>query len=228
MPNKTRTVSPGPRERTVRTQEGDILDVPDDWMLLPPGDAMLTRRVKKLGACWTVKEKKGRRMFSRGVWAPGRRIERLRAEVGATKSSADYARKQQAAKKRRDTEHRLYVKTFEAEVSTFLAFHECHAAIGQRLAKAVTEHATPVGSGTVARTQRIPVSERAEAAVIAWLRHQTTAYDSLSVARIKGERRRVRAQLAKESRRLLRAYRNGEQVAPADCPLQRALSGAAQ
>ena len=29
---------------------------------------------------------------------------------------------------------------------------------------AVTDHATPVGSGTVARTKRIPVEQRAEAA----------------------------------------------------------------
>jgi len=48
-----------------------------------------------------------------------------------------------------------------------------------RLARAVADHATPVGSGTVARTKRIPVEERAEAAVIAWMRHQTTGYDGI-------------------------------------------------
>lgn len=53
-------------------------------------------------------------------------------------------------------------------------------------------HAVPVGSGTVARTQLIPLEQRAEAAVIAWMRHQTTAYDRMSIARIKGERREVR------------------------------------
>lgn len=46
--------------------------------------------------------------------------------------------------------------------------------IDQRLDRVVTHHATPVGSGTVARTKRIPVEYRAEAAVIAWMRHQTT------------------------------------------------------
>jgi hypothetical protein len=45
----------------------------------------------------------------------------------------------------------------------------------------VTTHAAPVGSGTVARTERIPIERRAEAAVIAWMRHQTTAYDNLAL-----------------------------------------------
>jgi hypothetical protein len=94
--------------------------------------------------------------------------------------------------------------------------------LAERLAEAVTIHATPVGSGTVARTQRIPVGERAAAAVIAWLRHQTTAYDSLVIPRVKGQRREVRRQLAEHSRRLLDRYRRGEVAAPA-CPLRRAL-----
>ena len=32
------------------------------------------------------------------------------------------------------------------------------------MARAVTQHATPIGSSTVARTKRIPVEQRAEAA----------------------------------------------------------------
>jgi len=49
---------------------------------------------------------------------------------------------------------------------------------------AVSQHATPVGSGTVARTERIPIQQRAESAVIAWMRHQTTAYDNMKIARV--------------------------------------------
>ena len=37
-----------------------------------------------------------------------------------------------------------------------------------------------------------PCQERAEAAVIAWMRHQTTAYETMKIARIKGGRRQVR------------------------------------
>lgn len=84
------------------------------------------------------------------------------------------------------------------------------------------EHATPVGSGTVARTKRIPVEQRAEAAVIAWMRHETTGYDSLVISRVKGKRREVRQMLARCSQELLDRYRRGEPL-PDGCPLQRAL-----
>ena len=105
----------------------------------------------------------------------------------------------------------------------FLAFHPNHADLADRLARAVTDHATPVGSGTVARTKRIPVEQRAEAAVIAWLRHQTTGYGGLVIPRIKGKRREVRRMLAARSKELLARYRRGEPV-PEDCPLWKALA----
>jgi hypothetical protein len=42
------------------------------------------------------------------------------------------------------------------------------------------------------------------------MRHQTTAYDSMRIARVKGERREVRKMLARRSRELLEKYRRGE------------------
>src|SRR5439155_23977585 len=107
-------------------------------------------------------------------------------------------------------------------------FAPAHAAVAVRLAEAVTAHATPVGSGTVARTKRIDVDRRAEAAVIAWLRHQTTGYDDMKVARVKGERRRVRQRLADGSRALLEAHRHDGPHHPADCALCRALARTAR
>ena len=105
----------------------------------------------------------------------------------------------------------------------FLAFHASHAALADRLARAVTDHATPVGSGTVARTRRIPVGRRAGAAVIAWMRHQTTGYDGMAIPRIKGKRREVRRMLAQRSQELLARYRRGGPV-PEGCPLKKALT----
>ena len=105
----------------------------------------------------------------------------------------------------------------------FLAFHPGHADLADSLARAVIDHATPVGSGTVARTKRIPVEQRAEAAVIAWMRHRTTAYDSMPIPRVKGKRREVRRELARRSQELLEHYRRGES-APEACPLKRALA----
>jgi len=119
-----------------------VLTVPDDWSLLPPGDAALSRRIKQDGPTWTVIEKVGNKRFSRGIWAP---------------------------------------------------------------------------------TARIPIEERAEAATIAWMRHQTTGYDHMTIARVKGERREVRRELARQSVRLLERYRSGMDIDPVHCPLQRAL-----
>ena len=73
--------------------------------------------------------------------------------------------------RRREKAQAVYVEDFLGAVVAFLGFHEKYAVLADRLAKAVTDHATPVGSGTVARTKRIPVEQRAEAAVIAWMRH---------------------------------------------------------
>jgi hypothetical protein len=75
----------------------------------------------------------------------------------------------------------------------------------------------------VARTKRIPIERRAEAAVIAWMRHQTTGYDSMKIARVKGQRREVRRMLAQRSKELLGAYRRGDLIT-ATCPLAKALS----
>jgi hypothetical protein len=40
------TFNAGPTPNTVRTADGKVLTVPAGWVLLPPGDAALTRRVK--------------------------------------------------------------------------------------------------------------------------------------------------------------------------------------
>ncbi len=214
--------APGPTGKTVRASNGQILTVPEGWELLPPGDAALTRRVKAAGDHWIVHEKKGRRVFSRGVWAPAATIDRLRAELEAERSTERYAKRRAAEARRRENAQAGYVEDFFEAVVTFLDFHPEYGELCQRLARVVTDHATPVGSGTVARTKRIPVEQRAEAAVIAWMRHQTTGYDALVIPRVRGKRREVRRMLARRSHELLECYRRGDRV-PEDCPLRRAL-----
>lgn len=217
----TRTVGPGPADRTVRSSDGQVLPVPDGWELLPPGDAGVTRRVKAAGPTWTVQVKKGRKVFSQGVWAPAEHIAAARASVTADRNTEGYAKRRAADTARRQRHQQAYVEQFTEAVVKFLDFHQRHQPLALRLAKAVADHATPVGSGTVARTERIPVEHRAESAVIAWMRHQTTGYDDMKIARVKGQRREVRRMLAERSRKLLEQYRAGKQ--PKDCPLQRAL-----
>lgn len=223
MVDPSRVVAPGPDPRSVRTAEGEVLRAPPDWALLEPGDAALTRRVKAEGPSWTVQEKVGRKVFSRGVWAPAERIERLRDALTAERADPRHQQRLDAGRRRRAAEQQEYVGEFRDAVLAFLAFAPAHAELAARVATAIAEHATPVGSGTVARTRRIPVERRAEAATIAWLRHRTTGYDSMHVPRIKGKRREIRRMLAARSRELLAAYRRGEPVDPATCALGAAL-----
>lgn len=214
--------TPGPTPNTVRSASGEVLIVPIGWVLLPPGDAAMTRRVKAAGDHWIVQEKKGRKTFSRGVCAPAATIDRIRAELEAERSTETYAKRKAADAKRREKVQAEYIEDFFGAVVAFLDFHPDYAEVAQHLACVVTEHATPVGSGTVARTKRIPIEQRAEAAVIAWMRHQTTGYDGMAIPRVKGKRREVRRMLAQRSKKLLERYRRGEPVAD-DCPLQQPL-----
>ena len=217
------TFSPGPTPNTVRADDGKVLTVPDGWILVPPGDPALTRRIKAAGDHYAVAEKKGRKVFSRGIWTAAATVERIRAELDAERSTEGFAKKKEADARRREKAQAEYVEDFHGAVVAFLAFHSAHADLADRLAKAVTNHATPVGSGTVARTKRIPVEQRAEAAVIAWMRHSTTGYDWMVIPRVRGKRREVRRMLAQRSKELLGRYRRGEMNGE-ECPLKQALA----
>jgi hypothetical protein len=156
------------------------------------------------------------------VWAPATTVDLIRAELEAEQSTESFAKRKESDTRRREKNQAEYVEDFLGAVVTFLGFHEKYADLAQRMARAITDHATPVGSGTVARTKRIPIEQRAEAAVIAWMRHQTTGYDGMVIPRVKGKRREVRRMLAGRSHELLKRYRRGEPVSE-DCPLRKAL-----
>jgi hypothetical protein len=222
MLHESLVVSPGPDGGSVRTADGRVLRVPAGWVLVPPGDPGLTRRIKAAGATWTVQERKGRKIFSRGVWTLRSSVEKIQKALEVERASPAYAKKREADARRRDREQTGYVEDFRGAVLRYLKFHARYSELAERLARAVTDHATPVRSGTVARTERIPLDERAEAAVIAWMRHRTTAYERMAVARAKGKRREVRRELAAQSKELLEGYRVGRDVDPG-CPLWRAL-----
>jgi len=223
MPDQSRDVTPGPDRRSVRTEVGRLLRVPRDWVLVPPGDAALTRRAKAAGPAWTMKERRGRRTVSLGVWTDKASVDRIRADLAEERADPAYAKKLAAGKRRRDAQQATYEQDFDRAVRAFLAFAPQHAPLAVDLAAAITRHAIPVGSGTVARTRRIPIPQRAEAATIAWLRHQTTGYDDMHIPAVRGMRREVRGMLAERSRKLLQGYRDGREVDPARCPLRQAL-----
>lgn len=216
-------VSPG-KGNTVIDEKGAILTPPDDWSFQPAGDAGITRKITAKGDFWRVQVKKGRRKISKGVWAPKKIIEQAITEMTATRSTDSYKRNLENSRKRREKKQEEYVIEFLNAVKVFLDFAPCYIEMEEKLAEAVTRHAVPVGSGTVARTELIPLEDRAARAVIAWMRHQTTAYDTMKIPRIKGKRREVRRMLAQHSSHLLAAYRRGEKVGE-NCPLRRAIKG---
>ncbi len=222
MPTEIREVKPS-GERRVKSASGELLIPPSNWVLVPPGDAALTRRVKAAGPHWLVKEKKGRRTFSRGVWAPADRVRSIEETLAVERANPAHARKLEAARKKRAATQEVYAVEFEQAVLTYLDFAPRYRELAERMSKAIAGHAVPVGSGTVARTKRISVERRAEAATIAWMRHQTTGYDDMSIARVKGKRREVRKLLARRSKKLLERYRRGDSAEPS-CPLRRALT----
>jgi hypothetical protein len=217
--------APGPTPRSVKAADGEVHLVPTDWELLPPGDPGLTRRVKAAGPYWQVQESRGRKVFSRGVWAHAQTIAQLRSELEQERGTPAHAKRQAANAARRSAVQANYVTEFATAVVAFLAFHPRFHELALTIGKLVAEHATPVGSGTVARTQRLSVEQRARAAVVAWMRHQTTEYDQMKIARVKGKRREVRRDLAQQSLGLLARYRQGNAPLP-NCPLMAAVESA--
>ena len=216
-----RIVNPGKNGNLVGGK-GEILVPPASWAFLPAGDAGITRKVTSKGAFWRVEVKMGRRIISQGIWAPATTIAQAMEEVEKLRLTEEYKKKRVSDINRREKKQELYVIEFCKAVEDYLGFHDCYKEMEKKLARAVTVHAIPVGSGTVARTQTIPIEERAAHAVIAWMRHQTTAYDNVKIERIKGERRAVRRGFAQESVALLANYRQGRGIKD-NCPLQKAI-----
>jgi hypothetical protein len=225
---ESREVRPGPRPSQVINEYGIVESVPAHWELLAPGDAALSRRIKQDGPSLTVIEMRGRKRFSRGIWAPSDRLSALRSQLRAERQDPSHQKKLEAGRRRRATEQDAYAGEFRDAVFQYLGFHPAFEALSHRLADGIAAHAVPVGSGTVARTVRIPIEERAAAAAIAWLRHQTTAYDRIVIPRAKGQRCEVRRMLAQRSAQLLAQYRAGLPVDAAKCPLQAALRSLAE
>jgi hypothetical protein len=213
------TMSPTLDPDVFGTRTGELRSRPAGWGHLPPGDAGLTRRVKAAGPSWTVIEWRKGKSYGYGVLAPAENIAAARAALDAERATGAHEKRLAAGRARREREQERYVAAFEAEVLAFLRFASRYAALASAVARAVTAHATPVGSGTVARTKRIDVDDRAEAAVIAWMRHQTTAYDRMNIGRGRGDRREVRRGLAAISRDVLRLHRDPDGHAERGCPL---------
>tara|TARA_B110000908_G_scaffold164815_1_gene213355 strand:- start:631 stop:1308 length:678 start_codon:yes stop_codon:yes gene_type:complete len=223
MPTETRSFLITQSDRRLKDKTGSFFSVPAGWENLPAGDASVTRKMKSLGPTWTVQEKKGRKAFSHGVWAAKEQIEEAKILVEAQRADPKHQKKLAQLKVRREEKETVFGENFQQEIIEFLNFDQKHHLLVEQLSKLVKEHAVPVGSGTVARSSSVTLDDKAALAVMAWMRHQTSTYDSTSVARIKGARRELRQQIARQSERILAKYRSGEDVDFGGCPLYKAL-----
>lgn len=223
MPTETRTFLITKSDSRLKDKTGKVYSVPAGWQNLPSGDASITRKLKSLGPSWTVQEKKGRKSFSHGVWAAKEHIEAAKSLVEAQRADPKHQKKLAQAKVRREEKEVVFSTDFQQEIIKFLNFDKKYQALVEKLAVLVKEHAVPVGSGTVARSSSVTLDDKAALAVMAWMRHQTSAYDSTSVPRIKGARRELRRKIARQSERILAKYRSGGEVDFILCPLYKAL-----
>lgn len=223
MPTQTRSFLITKADRRLTDKTGTVYSVPEGWSNLPAGDASVTRKLKSLGPTWTVQEKKGRKSFSHGVWAAKEDIAAAKALVDAQRADPKHQKKLAQAKVRREEKEVVFGEDFQQAIIAFLNFDRKYQTLVQQLAELVKEHAVPVGSGTVARSSSVTLEDKAALAVMAWMRHQTSHYDSTAVPRIKGARRELRKKIARQSERLLTQYRNGEDIDMRVCPLYKAL-----
>lgn len=210
------------KDGQLRDQNGFKVEIPEGWLFVPAGDAALTRKITARKRYFRLQVKKGKRIQSKGVWAPERIVSEAKQAVINMRQAPGYEKKLAYSRKQRDKKQAIYEQKFIQALCAYLNFAPQYKELELKMAKAVADHAVPVGSGTVARTQMIPIEERASRAVIAWMRHRTTGYDHMQIARIKGERRKIRRMLAEQSSRLLQAYRLGQEIS-SNCPLQMAL-----
>ena len=206
------------------THDNKAITLPDGWIVVEAGDAALTRRVKSAGEYWVIKGMYRGKPTNVGLCAPAQTVDRLRSELATERQSPDYAKRLAAGRAYRERKQAQYEVDFEQTLLAWLNFAPRYHAIAQKLAKRVTSFATVVGSGTVARTQRISIEERARAAVIAWMRHCTTNYDEMYIERGNDRRRMVRRQLAQQSIALLNRYRRDADIDLDRCPLALALA----
>ena len=154
------------------------IEVPEDWDLLPAGDAFLTRTVKAGGLYWLswkprTRSRPHRRLI--GIWAPRAAIEAARVAAEATAEKRSRQRQQGAAHRlRREAAYQAELKT---AIVAFLDFDDAHFTLAEQIASEASARAAAVGSGRVGRTRTISVEERAALAARAYIRHRLTSYE---------------------------------------------------
>jgi hypothetical protein len=93
---------------TLISDTGEKLSPPHGWAFLPAGDAGISRKVTARGVFWRVQAQMGRRLISKGIWAPAETIAQARLEVEAVRATGTYQKKLASDRLRRDKKQTPY------------------------------------------------------------------------------------------------------------------------
>ncbi|QZT38099.1 DUF2293 domain-containing protein [Halosquirtibacter xylanolyticus] len=203
-------------------KQGQEVSVPPQWVFLPAGDAGVTRAITKHKNYIRVKVLRGRRAISKGIWAPEALILEAKQRMEAMRSSESYQKQNLQRGIRRDQKQEVFKGALESAIKDKLSFHLCYKELEFKLAKAIADHSAPIGSGTVARSSRLTMEQKAERAINGWVRHHLTPYDQLKIARVKGARSMARKIMIEKGNEVLDIYRIGQER-PSPCPIQKSL-----
>ncbi|TET41603.1 MAG: DUF2293 domain-containing protein [Dehalococcoidia bacterium] len=155
------------------------ISVPEGWELLESGDALLTRRVKVRGKYWEYYHELKTKAYDKklGIFAPANIIEEERRKISSERRTKEYEQRLQRSRKSREKKEAKYGEEFAEACFRFLNFDLVHEDLAWQIAWGATSVATDVGSGRVGRTGKLPLEEKAELAVRAFIRHNFTDYD---------------------------------------------------
>lgn len=177
------------------------LDTPAGWESQAPGDAFITREIKRLGPYWVALKARKGYTETLGLLAPAANIQeanRLAQETQARREATRARSREQRAR-----QEGAYRQVFTEAVLHYLDFNPRYQALARKIAEKVAKQATEVGSGRVGRTEKLTLERKAELAARAYLRHRYTGYeDRMSAEDLAG--------LDEEARRDVRADAHGE------------------
>ena len=156
--------------------EWGIVSVPKGWVFVPAGTTFVTREVKK-GPHWILLKRRKGYTATLGVFCPEASL--TDAEKRRDETAESRARQRGVGRASRERAESRYRTSLERAVLEFLSFAPQHKSLALEIAEGSVAHATPVGSGRVGRTRKLSLSERAELAVRAYIRHKHTNYEAL-------------------------------------------------
>lgn len=156
------------------TPERGNVSVPDGWVFVPSGDAFVTREVKR-GPHWVLLKRRTGYTATLGVFCPEASLTAAARRRDETAESR--ARQRMAGKASRERAETRYRAKLEKAIVDFLGFRPPYEGLALEIARGAAAQATPVGSGRVGRTRTRSLSQRAELAARAYLRHKYTDYE---------------------------------------------------